>query len=341
MKNLKSVIIVFLMLTSSIFSQEDRKVLVEVFTNSHCPLCPSAHNVIDNYLAGPNGNKISYIYYHMVYPYSDDPLYLQSMEGSIARDNYYNPISATPQGWFDGSIQGSSSGWAASLNNLVSTQSPLKIILSGTRSPAQFNLNAELTRTGNIIDNDLVIHFVVVEDLYYDGRNSVSNHKHVMRKMLPTPNGQSFSINLNETKNFPQTITLDPIWDADSLNIVVFVQSTGSKTIYQSETISYSDLIVTSADNNNQITDEFILEQNYPNPFNPTTKINFAIPQSGVTTIKVYNILGNEVATLLDRELTAGKHDVNFDATNLSSGTYFYTLTSGTFRETKKLVLLK
>ncbi|MBT8378528.1 MAG: T9SS type A sorting domain-containing protein [Ignavibacteria bacterium] len=148
-------------------------------------------------------------------------------------------------------------------------------------------------------------------------------------------------MNLNETKNFPQTITLDPIWDADSLNIVVFVQSTGSKTIYQSETISYSDLIVTSADNNNQITDEFILEQNYPNPFNPTTKINFAIPQSGVTTIKVYNILGNEVATLLDRELTAGKHDVNFDATNLSSGTYFYTLTSGTFRETKKLVLLK
>ncbi len=99
-----------------------------------------------------------------------------------------------------------------------------------------------LTRTGNIADNDLVIHFVVVEDLYYDGRNSVSNHKHVMRKMLPTPSGQSFSINLNETKDIEQTIDIDPLWDRDSLSIVVFVQSTGSKTVYQSETISYNDL---------------------------------------------------------------------------------------------------
>jgi hypothetical protein len=330
-----------LLFTSALFSQEDRKVLVEIFTNSHCPLCPTAHNIIDNYLAGPNGDKISYLYYHMVYPYNDDPLYWESMEGSDARDNYYTPVSATPQGWFDGDHQGSSSGWAASLDNLVATQSPLKIILSGTRNTTQFNINAELTRTGNIADNDLVIHFVVVEDLYYNGRNSVSNHKHVMRKMLPTPGGQSFSINLNETKDIPQTINLDPLWDADSLNTVVFVQSTASKTVYQSETISYTDLNVTSMSDNNQLPTEFVLEQNYPNPFNPSTKISFAISQSDFTTLKVYNALGNEVATLLSDELPAGNHNVNFNATNLSSGTYFYTLTSGSFRETKKMILLK
>ncbi|MBT8380845.1 MAG: hypothetical protein KJO59_00655, partial [Ignavibacteria bacterium] len=86
-------IILLLIILISIFSfaQEERKVLVEIFTNSHCPLCPAAHNVLDNYLAGPNGDKISYIYYHMVYPYSDDQLYLDSQEDSDARDNYYNP----------------------------------------------------------------------------------------------------------------------------------------------------------------------------------------------------------------------------------------------------------
>ncbi len=341
MKHIVISVFFMLMFTSTLFSQEDRKVLVEIFTNSHCSLCPTAHNIIDNYLAGPNGDKISYIYYHMVYPYSDDPLYWESMEGSDARNNYYNPISATPQGWFDGDYQGSSSGWTASLDNLVGTQSPLKIILNGTRNTTQFNINAQLTRTGNIADNDLVIHFIVVEDLYYDGRNSVSNHKHVMRKMLPTPGGQSFSINLNETKDIPQTITLDPLWDADSLNVVVFVQSAASKTIYQSETINYSDLTVTSLSDDDELPTEFVLEQNYPNPFNPSTKISFTIPSSGFTSLKIYNVLGNEVTTLLNGALQAGKHNINFNATNLSSGTYFYKLSSGNFVETKKMMFLK
>jgi hypothetical protein len=58
-----------LLFAGILHSQEERKVLVEVFTNSHCSQCPAAHNVIDNFLAGPNGNRISYIYYHMIYPY--------------------------------------------------------------------------------------------------------------------------------------------------------------------------------------------------------------------------------------------------------------------------------
>ncbi len=330
-----------LFFTSVLFAQEERKVLVEVFTNSHCPLCPAAHNVIDNYLAGPNGNKISYIYYHMVYPYSDDPLYWESQEGSDARDNYYNPVPATPQGWFDGNHQSSTSGWAASLNNLVATQSPLKIILSGTRNSTQFNLNSQLTRTGDIPDNDLVIHFVVVEDVYFDGRNTVSNHKHVMRKMLPTPDGQSFSINLNETKDIPQTIPLDPLWDADSLNVVVFVQSAGSKTVYQSETISYDELNITELNHTESVPAEFILEQNYPNPFNPSTTIKYQLSVAGLVSIKVYDMLGNEVATLVNKEKPAGEYEVEFDASNLTSGIYFYQLNATTYIETKKMILLK
>jgi hypothetical protein len=337
----KNIVLMLLLFAGILQAQEERKVLVEVFTNSHCPLCPAAHNVIDNYLAGPNGDKISYIYYHMIYPYSDDPLYWQSQAGSDARDNYYNPVSATPQGWFDGTHQGSTSGWTASLNNLVTTQSPLKIILSGSRNPNQFYINAGLTRTGSIADNDLVIHFLVVEDLFFDGRNSVSNHKHVMRKMLPTPDGQSFSINLNETKDLAQTIDLDPIWDADSLKIVVFVQSVASKTVYQSATISYAELNVTGIDNESSTPFNYSLEQNYPNPFNPKTVIGYQLPVSGSVTLKIYDSLGREIATLVDEYRPAGKYEVDFDAPEFSSGVYFYTLTAGEYSATKKLLLLK
>jgi hypothetical protein len=330
-----------LIFTSTLFSQEDRKVLIEIFTNSHCSLCPTAHNIIDNYLAGPNGNKISYIYYHMVYPYSDDPLYWESMEGSDARDNYYNPVSATPQGWFDGDHQGSSSGWTASLDNFVGTKSPLKIVLNGSRNTNQFFINAQLTRTGNIIDNDLVIHFVVAEDLYCDGRNTGSNHKHVMRKMLPTSDGQSFSIDLNETKNIPQTINLEPLWDADSLNVVVFVQSAASKTIYQSETISYNALTVTNVSDIDELPTEFVLEQNYPNPFNPSTNIQFAVPQSSFVTLEVFNALGERIDVLVSKEINSGIYNYEWNAADLTSGIYIYKFQTDGFVEIKKMTLMK
>jgi hypothetical protein len=353
MKYLIILFSVILLFNFSLEAQEERKVLVEVFTNSHCGQCPVAHNVIDNYLSGTNGNKISYIFYHMLYPYDDDPLYWDSQTDSDARDNYYGPFFSTPRGFFDGVAQGSSSGWTSNLDNLVATESPLKIILSGSRSVSQFNINVQLMRTGYIADNDLVMHFVVVEDIFYDGRNSVSNHKHVLRKMLPTSNGQSFSISLNETINIPQTIELDSQWDADSLNIVVFVQSAASKTVYQSATIGYDELSVTNVQNENSFPSQFKLEQNYPNPFNPSTVIGYQLPVTGNVKLKVYNLLGREVAILVDEYKPAGNYEVEFsshsgEARNLpagrqglTSGVYFYTLTAGEFSSTKKLILLK
>jgi hypothetical protein len=86
---------------------------------------------------------------------------------------------------------------------------------------------------------------------------------------------------------------------------------------------------------------EFKLFQNYPNPFNPTTNISFELPMSGYTTLKVYDMLGNEVATLVKNELTSGIHTVNFDAANLASGTYVYQLNVNGTRITNKMVLLK
>lgn len=86
---------------------------------------------------------------------------------------------------------------------------------------------------------------------------------------------------------------------------------------------------------------EFSLSQNYPNPFNPTTKIKYFIPQSSNVLIKVFDILGNEVETLVDEEKPVGTYELTWYAENLPSGVYFYQLQAGSFIETKKLALLK
>jgi len=83
------------------------------------------------------------------------------------------------------------------------------------------------------------------------------------------------------------------------------------------------------------------LEQNYPNPFNPTTTINYSLPQQGMVTLKVYNIIGQEVGTLVNGYRNAGTHSVAFNAQQLSSGVYFYRLQAGNFSSVKKMLLLK
>ncbi len=85
----------------------------------------------------------------------------------------------------------------------------------------------------------------------------------------------------------------------------------------------------------------FNLSQNYPNPFNPSTTIKFAIPQNEFVTLKIYDILGKEVTTLINEEMIAGNYTKTWDANNLSSGVYFYKLTAGKFTETKKMMLVR
>ncbi len=85
----------------------------------------------------------------------------------------------------------------------------------------------------------------------------------------------------------------------------------------------------------------FRLQQNYPNPFNPSTKIGYSLPETSFVTIKIYDILGNEIASLVEREVEAGNHSVNFSAGNLASGLYIYKLTAGDFTSSRKMTLIK
>lgn len=86
---------------------------------------------------------------------------------------------------------------------------------------------------------------------------------------------------------------------------------------------------------------KFELDQNYPNPFNPTTTIRYKLPEKSFVTIKVYDVIGNQVVVLVNDEKVAGIYEVDFDGKDLSSGIYFYTLKTDNFKETRKMILLK
>jgi hypothetical protein len=100
-------------------------------------------------------------------------------------------------------------------------------------------------------------------------------------------------------------------------------------------------LSVTDGDESPIQPEEFVLYQNYPNPFNPTTKLSFVISHSSFITLKVYDVLGHEVQTLIDEYKNPGGYKVTFDASGLPSGIYYYRLESAGFSETKKMILLK
>jgi len=86
---------------------------------------------------------------------------------------------------------------------------------------------------------------------------------------------------------------------------------------------------------------QFALSQNYPNPFNPTTEIAFDLAKNGHVSLTVFNVLGQQVTTLVDRDMEAGSHTVQWDASGVSSGVYFYRIQAGDFNSTKKMMLLK
>jgi hypothetical protein len=106
--------------------------------------------------------------------------------------------------------------------------------------------------------------------------------------------------------------------------------------------LRFGNFTTTSVDKiDDQLPENYSLSQNYPNPFNPSTKITFSLSKSEHVTLRIFNVLGQQVDVLLDNAFDFGTYEVDFDASQLSSGIYFYTLEAGSFSETKKMMLMK
>ncbi|MHB8338621.1 MAG: T9SS type A sorting domain-containing protein [Ignavibacteriaceae bacterium] len=130
-------------------------------------------------------------------------------------------------------------------------------------------------------------------------------------------------------------------YHTDTTYVAVFWthEENGEKDIWMAKTIYAPD--IGAVNEPLQVLSNYTLEQNYSNPFNPVTTINYTVPEKGFVTIKVYDLLGKEVASLVNEEKNSGSYSAEFNGSKLSSGVYFYRMQAGSFVETKKLILMK
>jgi hypothetical protein len=127
-----------------------------------------------------------------------------------------------------------------------------------------------------------------------------------------------------------------------SWDCLIKISDVSDSTVFDKSDSTFTiELFPSVEDSTNILPTEFSLRQNYPNPFNPVTSIQYTINSKQLISLKVYDILGNEIATLVNEEKPAGEYEVEFNGSELPSGIYFYQLKAGNYIETKKMMLLK
>ena len=180
------------------------------------------------------------------------------------------------------------------------------------------------------------------------GYHSDYIHQHVCKAMINGDRGDTIfsggTWNQGDTISKSINYTIPSGFVANNCQLIVFVYKTGSffgGNNYIQQVTEVDIGIPTGIGNNGNLISDYTLSQNYPNPFNPTTNIHFTIPKDGNASLKFYDVLGNEVATYYNGFLKAGTYNADFNGTNFSSGVYFYTLTSGDFTATRKMLLVK
>jgi hypothetical protein len=141
-----------------------------------------------------------------------------------------------------------------------------------------------------------------------------------------------WSVNIYDNADFDMVHDLE---SAEMVNILVFGAANVNCPIVSNEPSTSVE------EYGNTIPDKFVLNQNFPNPFNPTTTIRFSITETDLITLKIYNSIGEEVAELVNQILPTGSYKLDWNAENIPSGAYFYTLTTDSFRDTKKMILLR
>ena len=209
------------------------------------------------------------------------------------------------------------------------------------------------------IDTNVYINFVIYEDNivypqnYYAecgtaGYHNDYVHEWLVRDMVNGPAGEllkSASWTQGTTAQKTWNYTVNNSWVASNVKVAVFaylgngssINTSGSPVVQTWK----ESIIPTGVGEPSKIPASYSLSQNYPNPFNPTTNIKFSIPKDGNASLKIYDIVGNEVATYLEGFVKAGEYNALIDASNWASGVYFYKLTTSEFTDTKKMTLVK
>jgi hypothetical protein len=175
---------------------------------------------------------------------------------------------------------------------------------------------------------------ITPRDKYYNINSTVLNFGYVSSNQ-----GTNFDAGSNPMI-FTGPVTYNASQSVATNNLIIYVSDGTSTLLGQSKAI-VAKAGVTGVEQNNSLPTAYSLLQNYPNPFNPSTTIEFGLPNASNVTLKVYNMLGEEVASVVNQTMTAGYHTVVFDASKLASGMYIYRIVAGNFIQVKKMTMLK
>ena len=334
-----------------------RRVLVEIQTSTTCAPCYAADVFyFQTWLPNYGGaSEVITLSYHVWWPTpGDDPMYMANTAPVQTRINYYMVGGSTyaPRAYIDGFIDGTSNynGWPGSIDGRFLDASPISITLTGSRNGSTLNLNAAIHAEQDSNSSAWRVHWAVVESGISAPQNSGSGyvpftHDFAHRNMYPDGNGSPITITQGQTVNIPRSITLGSNWVPNNCRVIVFVQNNTDKKVQNAQYIDVQEL--TGVGNPvNGFPTTFALSQNYPNPFNPTTNIDYALSKQSFVSIKVYNLLGQEVRTLASEEKGAGVYTAVWDGRDNSgldvpSGMYLYKMIAGNFSETRKMMLLR
>ncbi len=184
-----------------------------------------------------------------------------------------------------------------------------------------------LTFTASITNSEIRLLWATASELNNRGfeiERSVNSDNNFVTVGFVNGKGNSTEINYYSFTDYPQLSGINEIYYR-------------LKQVDFDGTFNYSDIVNVNYD----VPAEFVLDQNYPNPFNPSTSISYFVPEESFVSIKVYDFLGREVITLVNETKPTGSYDINFNASNLPSGTYFCTMNAAGYVNTIKMLLIK
>ncbi|MFZ1323299.1 MAG: T9SS type A sorting domain-containing protein [Ignavibacteria bacterium] len=231
------------------------------------------------------------------------------------------------------SISYSAGQYFLEINPEIISQGKLTFTLISSDLPEEFR-----PRNASVFENQLRL-----------ACNSISQNKNALPKITKDNRGILIvRMKLESTSDKFSSTPLNLKWAGNESLFRTKIYSFDGKKNFDITNADFNLVEGTSNNSDNlgnenltSLPTEYTLSQNFPNPFNPVTKINYELPSSGLVTLKIFDLLGKEVATLVNEKMEAGRYSAAFNGSNLASGMYFYKITAGEYSAVKKMVLIK
>ncbi len=335
------------------YANQKDVVLPEEFTDTECTYCPGAAEALDSlYKTYPH--NVAIIAYHGGFS-GNDPF---DNSYSTDRRTYYD-VHSWPTCYFGGDrkqVGGAAAGsdWTGVYSGYEKLYlaereeyTPLTMQISVTENGDDITATSTTTYQGITLAKDNHLRWALCEShIAYNWETSMDSLHFVERQMFPDANGTKMwngteppavGTQFENTINF--TIPAGVV--RDNCELIAFVQNDDTKEVMVAAKVDLGNPYSAIGQHTNALPKDYSLEQNYPNPFNPTTTISYSLPQGGEVQLNVFNSAGQIVKSLVDGVESAGYHKVQFNAADLASGIYFYTINAGAFSATKKMILIK